>query len=187
MWNYSFEVPILMILAIIVGFYLSRPRLPIRRNLIFIHVIVIETLTIIIDLLSVKVDSNYAAYSVTLVKTLNTLYFLAFFHRSYIFYLFAASVMKDTIERILPFWHSNISKKLQEEKEVIVAAHGNSLRGIIKYLKNISDTDIISLNLPTGIPYVFEFDENMKLVKDYFLADEETVKKLMEAVANQGK
>ena len=65
--------------------------------------------------------------------------------------------------------------------------HGNSLRGIVKYLKNISDEDIISLNLPTGIPYVFEFDENMKLVKDYFLADEETLKKLMEEVANQGK
>ncbi|MBO4232235.1 MAG: 2,3-diphosphoglycerate-dependent phosphoglycerate mutase [Bacteroidales bacterium] len=99
----------------------------------------------------------------------------------------ATEALKDTIERILPFWKSDISKKLQQEGEVIVAAHGNSLRGIIKYLKNISDTDIISLNLPTGIPYVFEFDENMKLVKDYFLADEETVKKLMEAVANQGK
>lgn len=99
----------------------------------------------------------------------------------------ATEALKDTIERILPFWKSDISKKLQEKGEIIVAAHGNSLRGIIKYLKNISDTDIISLNLPTGIPYVFEFDDNMKLVKDYFLADEETVKKLMEAVANQGK
>ena len=70
---------------------------------------------------------------------------------------------------------------------MIVAAHGNSLRGIVKYLKNISDADIVSLNLPTGIPYVFEFDENMNLVKDYFLADEATLKKLMEEVANQGK
>jgi 2,3-bisphosphoglycerate-dependent phosphoglycerate mutase len=93
----------------------------------------------------------------------------------------------DTVARIVPFWKSDISKKLKEHKEVIVAAHGNSLRGIVKYLKNISDEDIISLNLPTGIPYVFEFDENMKLVKDYFLADEETLKKLMEEVANQGK
>jgi 2,3-bisphosphoglycerate-dependent phosphoglycerate mutase len=93
----------------------------------------------------------------------------------------------DTVARIVPFWKSDISEKLKEHKEVIVAAHGNSLRGIVKYLKNISDEDIISLNLPTGIPYVFEFDENMKLVKDYFLADEETLKKLMEEVANQGK
>jgi 2,3-bisphosphoglycerate-dependent phosphoglycerate mutase len=78
-------------------------------------------------------------------------------------------------------------KKLRENKEVIIAAHGNSLRAIVKYLKNISNEDIVSLNLPTGIPYVFEFDENMKLIKDYFLADEETLKKMMEEVANQGK
>ncbi|MBO4481326.1 MAG: 2,3-diphosphoglycerate-dependent phosphoglycerate mutase [Bacteroidales bacterium] len=99
----------------------------------------------------------------------------------------ATEALIDTVERIVPFWKSDISKKLQEHKEVIVAAHGNSLRGIVKYLKNISDADIVSLNLPTGIPYVFEFDENMNLVKDYFLADEATLKKLMEEVANQGK
>jgi len=93
----------------------------------------------------------------------------------------------DTINRIIPYWQENISKKLLKEKEIIIAAHGNSLRAIVKYLKNISNEDIISLNLPTGIPYVFEFDENMSLVKDYFLADEETLKKLMEEVANQGK
>ena len=69
----------------------------------------------------------------------------------------------------------------------MVAAHGNSLRGIIKVLKNISDEDIISLNLPTAVPYVFEFDDNLRLVKDYFLGDPEEIKKLMEAVANQGK
>lgn len=93
----------------------------------------------------------------------------------------------DTVARIVPYWKSDIANKLKEYGEVIVAAHGNSLRGIVKYLKNISDTDIVSLNLPTGIPYVFEFDSNMNLVKDYFLADEETLKKLMEEVANQGK
>jgi 2,3-bisphosphoglycerate-dependent phosphoglycerate mutase len=95
--------------------------------------------------------------------------------------------LMDTVNRILPFWQDNIEKKLRENKEVIIAAHGNSLRAIVKYLKNISNEDIVSLNLPTGIPYVFEFDENMKLIKDYFLADEETLKKLMEEVANQGK
>jgi len=93
----------------------------------------------------------------------------------------------DTVNRIVPYWQNTIEKKLIEEKEIIIAAHGNSLRGIVKYLKNISNEDIVSLNLPTGIPYVFEFDSTMKLVKDYFLADEETLKKLMEEVANQGK
>jgi len=87
----------------------------------------------------------------------------------------------------LPYWEQNISKKLLECGEVLVAAHGNSLRGIIKLLKNISDEDIVNLNLPTGIPYVFEFDDNLNLLKDYFLGDEEEIKKLMEAVANQGK
>lgn len=93
----------------------------------------------------------------------------------------------DTIARIVPYWEETLCPKLQECQDMIIAAHGNSLRGIIKYLKNISDEDIVNLNLPTGIPYVFEFDDQMNLTKDYFLADEETVKKLMEAVANQGK
>ena len=93
----------------------------------------------------------------------------------------------DTINRIVPYWENTIFPKLKECHDIVIAAHGNSLRGIIKYLKNISDEDIVNLNLPTGIPYIFEFDDNMNLPKDYFLADEETVKKLMEAVANQGK
>ena len=74
-----------------------------------------------------------------------------------------------------------------KHKEVIVAAHGNSLRGIVKYLKNISDQDIIGINIPTGIPYVFEFDDQMNLQKDYFLGNPEDIKKLMDEVANQGK
>ena len=69
----------------------------------------------------------------------------------------------------------------------MVVAHGNSLRGIIKHLKNISDEDIIKLNLPTAVPYVFEFDENLNVANDYFLGTPEEIKKLMEAVANQGK
>ncbi|MEI7663941.1 MAG: 2,3-bisphosphoglycerate-dependent phosphoglycerate mutase, partial [Bacteroidota bacterium] len=76
---------------------------------------------------------------------------------------------------------------LIKHKEVIVAAHGNSLRGIVKYLKNISDQDIIGINIPTGIPYVFEFDDQMNLQKDYFLGNPEDIKKLMDEVANQGK
>lgn len=93
----------------------------------------------------------------------------------------------DTVNRIVPYWESDIKPCLIHHKEIVVAAHGNSLRGIIKHLKNISDTDIVSLNLPTGIPYVFEFDEQMNLTKDYFLADEETLRQLMEEVANQTK
>ncbi len=99
----------------------------------------------------------------------------------------ATEALCNTVDRIVPYWEKDIKQTLMAEKQVLVAAHGNSLRGIIKHLKGISDEDIISLNLPTGIPYVFEFDEKMNLVKDYFLADEETLKKLMDEVANQGK
>jgi 2,3-bisphosphoglycerate-dependent phosphoglycerate mutase len=99
----------------------------------------------------------------------------------------ATEALCDTVARIVPYWESNIKINLQKYEQVLVTAHGNSLRGIIKHLKGISDDDIVSLNLPTGIPYVFEFDEKMNLVKDYFLADEATLKKLMDEVANQGK
>lgn len=97
--------------------------------------------------------------------------------------------LKDTIQRILPYWENTIFPSLQKHDDIIVAAHGNSLRAIVKELKGISDEDIVSLNLPTGIPYVFEFDEknHMKLIKDYFIGDPEEIKKLMDAVANQGK
>ena len=91
------------------------------------------------------------------------------------------------MERIVPYWKEDISKKLIEQGEVLVAAHGNSLRGIVKYLKNISNEDIVGLNLPTGIPYIFEFDDKMNLQKDYFLGDPEVIRKLMEEVANQAK
>jgi 2,3-bisphosphoglycerate-dependent phosphoglycerate mutase len=99
----------------------------------------------------------------------------------------ATESLKETVERIVPYWLDDISVRLREHREVLVAAHGNSLRGIVKYLKNISNEDIVGLNLPTGIPYVFEFDEQMNLVKDYFLGDPEVIKKLMEEVANQAK
>lgn len=95
--------------------------------------------------------------------------------------------LEDTINRILPYWKEVIFPALKDKNELIVVAHGNSLRGIIKYLKNISDNEIVKLNLPTAIPYVFEFSDSFKLEKDYFLGDPEEIKKLMEAVANQGK
>jgi 2,3-bisphosphoglycerate-dependent phosphoglycerate mutase len=95
--------------------------------------------------------------------------------------------LKDTVARMIPYWENDIRKSLLTHDQVLVAAHGNSLRAVIKTLKNISDSDIVSLNLPTGIPYVFEFDDQLILKKDYFLGDEETIRKLMEEVANQGK
>ena len=86
-----------------------------------------------------------------------------------------------------PYWKEVIFPTLRTADQILVAAHGNSLRGIIKYLNNISDEEIVHLNLPTAVPYVFEFDDDLKLVNDYFLGDPEEIKKLMEAVANQGK
>jgi len=99
----------------------------------------------------------------------------------------ATEALIQTVDRILPYWKEVIFPTLKTTDQVLVAAHGNSLRGIIKYLKNISDENIVNLNLPTAVPYVFEFDDNYNLVNDYFLGDPEEIKKLMDAVANQGK
>lgn len=95
--------------------------------------------------------------------------------------------LADTTARIIPLWENSIQQALQKHSQVLIAAHGNSLRSILKYLKGISDEAISQINIPTGIPYVFELDENFKVIKDYYLADEETLKKLMEEVANQTK
>lgn len=95
--------------------------------------------------------------------------------------------LKETIERIMPYWKCVIFPNLKNVDQLLVVAHGNSLRGIIKHLKDISDEDIVNLNLPTAVPYVFEFDDELNLLNDYFLGDPEEIKKLMEAVANQGK
>jgi len=95
--------------------------------------------------------------------------------------------LKDTVNRMVPYWENEIRESLRKHDQILVAAHGNSLRAVIKHVKGISDEDIISLNLPTGIPYVFEFDDDMDFVKDYFLGDPEVIKKLMDEVANQGK
>ena len=95
--------------------------------------------------------------------------------------------MKDTVARTMPYWECEILPALARHDELLVVAHGNSLRGIIKHLKGISDAAISELNLPTAVPYVFEFDDKLRLVKDYFLGDPEQIRKLMEAVANQGK
>lgn len=95
--------------------------------------------------------------------------------------------LKDCVARALPYLQEVILPAVAKEGEILVSAHGNSLRGIIKVLKNMSDEAILKLNLPNAMPYVFEFDENMQLIKDYFLGDPEEIQKLMDAVANQGK
>lgn len=97
----------------------------------------------------------------------------------------STEALKHTEERIVPYWISDISKSLREHGDVLVAAHGNSLRGIVKYLKNMGQDEILKFNIPTGIPYVFEFDNDLKLTKDYFVGDPEEIRKLMEQVANQ--
>lgn len=95
--------------------------------------------------------------------------------------------LKEVIERFVPYWSSEIEPTLKEKSEVLIAAHGNSLRALVMHLKNMSREEILGFNIPTGIPYVFEFDDEMNLQKDYFLGDPEVIKKLMEQVANQAK
>ncbi len=99
----------------------------------------------------------------------------------------STEALKNTEERIVPYWKSDISKSLREHGEILVAAHGNSLRGIVKYLKDMDPQEILTFNIPTGIPYVFEFDDQMNLLKDYFIGDPDEIKKLMDQVANQAK
>ena len=95
--------------------------------------------------------------------------------------------LKDTVERFLPYWHDQIAPAIKEGKKVLVAAHGNSLRALVKFLDNISDEEIVKLNIPTGIPLVYELDENLNAIKSYYLGDPEAAKKAAEAVANQAK
>jgi 2,3-bisphosphoglycerate-dependent phosphoglycerate mutase len=99
----------------------------------------------------------------------------------------ACECLKDTVNRMLPYWHSTIAPSVKEGKRVLVAAHGNSLRALVKYLDNISDQDIVGLNIPTGIPLVYELSEDLRPIKSFYLGDPEAVKKAAEAVANQGK
>ncbi len=97
--------------------------------------------------------------------------------------------LKDTVARVVPYWENVILKDIKEGKNVIIAAHGNSLRALVKHLDGISDADILELNIPTGMPLVYELDENdnYKVLNKYYIGDPEEVKKAMEAVANQGK
>jgi 2,3-bisphosphoglycerate-dependent phosphoglycerate mutase len=95
--------------------------------------------------------------------------------------------LKEVIDRFVPYWEIEIMPTLLREGEVLIAAHGNSLRALVMHLKNMSQEEILAFNIPTAVPYVFEFDDQLNLKKDYFLGDPEEVKKLMEQVANQAK
>jgi 2,3-bisphosphoglycerate-dependent phosphoglycerate mutase len=95
--------------------------------------------------------------------------------------------LKDTVARFLPYWHQTIVPAIQNGKKVIIAAHGNSLRALVKYLDDISDQEIVGLNIPTGVPLVYELDGQLKPLRHYYLGDAEAVAKAAAAVANQGK
>lgn len=99
----------------------------------------------------------------------------------------AVECLKDTVERFLPYWHEAIVPTIKAGKKVIIAAHGNSLRALVKYLDNVSDQDIVGLNIPTGMPLVYELNDKLQPVEHYYLGDPEKVKAAMAAVANQGK
>ena len=96
--------------------------------------------------------------------------------------------LKETVARMLPYWHETLAPVVRSGRRVLIAAHGNSLRALVMYLDNVSQGEITELNIPTGIPLVYELDrETLKPVKSFYLADEEALKKAQEAVANQGK
>lgn len=95
--------------------------------------------------------------------------------------------LKDTVDRVIPLWENQIKYDLLDNKRVLISAHGNSLRGVVKYLDQMSEDDILHFNIPTGIPLVYQLDDNLKPINRYFLADEEKLKAAMDKVANQGK
>ena len=95
--------------------------------------------------------------------------------------------LQDTVTRFLPYWNETIAPALRTGQRVIIAAHGNSLRALVKYLDNISDGDILELNIPTGIPLVYELDDDLKPIRNYYLGNQLEIEKAQQAVANQGK
>jgi 2,3-bisphosphoglycerate-dependent phosphoglycerate mutase len=95
--------------------------------------------------------------------------------------------LKDTVARFLPYWHQTIVPAIKSGKRVLIAAHGNSLRALIKYLDQISDEQIVSMNIPTGIPLVYELDEKLTPIRNFYLGDPEKIQAAIQAVANQLK
>ena len=99
----------------------------------------------------------------------------------------ASECLQDTVERFLPYWHEVIKPDILSGKRVLIVAHGNSLRALVKYLDNVSDDKIVGLNIPTGVPLVYELDEKLQPIKHYYLGDQEAIQAAMDAVAAQGK
>ena len=95
--------------------------------------------------------------------------------------------LKDTVARVLPYWNSQLAPAIRSGQRIVIAAHGNSIRALVKYLDNISDDEIVGLNIPNGIPLVYELDAELKPIKSYYLGDAEAAAKAAAAVANQGK
>ncbi|MGB7299944.1 MAG: 2,3-diphosphoglycerate-dependent phosphoglycerate mutase [Burkholderiaceae bacterium] len=99
----------------------------------------------------------------------------------------ATECLKDTVDRVVPYWEESIAPAIRCGKQVLIAAHGNSLRALVKHLDNIGDDDIVSMNIPTGRPLVYELDDNLKPVRHYYLGDQAEIEAAMAAVAAQGK
>ncbi|MBC8486715.1 MAG: 2,3-diphosphoglycerate-dependent phosphoglycerate mutase [Bacteroidetes bacterium] len=99
----------------------------------------------------------------------------------------ATESLKDTIERFLPYWHETIKPSIVEKQKILIVAHGNSLRALVKYLNNLSDEEILKINIPTGIPLIYDLDNNLKVKKNYYLGDQDAINKAINSVRNQGK
>ena len=99
----------------------------------------------------------------------------------------ASECLKDTVDRFLPYWHESIKPDIESGKRVFIVAHGNSLRALVKYLDTVSDEDIIGLNIPTGVPLIYELDKSLKPIRNYYLGDQEAITKKAAEVAAQGK
>ncbi len=99
----------------------------------------------------------------------------------------ATECLHDVVNRFLPYWEDEIAPTIKEGKKVVISAHGNSLRALVKYLDDIPNEEIVHMNIPTGIPLVYELDDELKPIKHYYLGDPNKIKKLMEKVAKQGK
>jgi 2,3-bisphosphoglycerate-dependent phosphoglycerate mutase len=95
--------------------------------------------------------------------------------------------LKDTVERFLPYWHETIAPTIKDGKKILISAHGNSLRALVKYLDGVSEEEIVNLNIPTGIPLIYELDDDLKPINHYYLGDPEAIKQAIETVENQGK
>lgn len=95
--------------------------------------------------------------------------------------------LKTTIDRVVPYFEEHIKPDIEKGENIIIAAHGNSLRALVKYLDNMSNEDVLNLNIPTGVPLIYDFDDDMNVIGHHYLGDQEALKAKMEAVANQGK